>query len=131
MKKDIEIPIVEGVYIAVVQEYNTEYEFNDWIAYIINEQDLNLEMVLITSEGYSETKKTAKFRHSIKELPKKSYARIELMQEKVFALNNLFYVTYFANGKMYEKKYVFRKNTINEKALRDIPLMEVKGVLVK
>ena len=51
--------------------------------------------------------------------------------KQVFTLNNLFYVTFFAEGKMYEKKYVFRKNTINENALRDIPLMDVKGVLVK
>ena len=27
--------------------------------------------------------------------------------------------------------YLFRKNTINEKALRTLPLMQLKGVLVK
>lgn len=131
MRKDIDIPEVEGVYVAVVQEYNPEFEFNDWIAYIINDQDIDLEMVLITSEGYSEEKRTSKFRHAITELSKKSYAKIELMEEKVFALNNQFFVTFFANNKMYEKKYIFRKNTINKNALRDIPLMDVKGILVK
>lgn len=131
MKKDIEIPVVEKVYVAVVQELNKEHNEKDWVAYIINDQEIDLEMALIVSEGYSETKKTTKFRHSIQNLPKKSYAKIELLQEQVFELNNLFYVTFFADGKMYEKKYLFRKNTINEKALQDIPLMEVRGVLVK
>ena len=131
MKKDIEIPVVENVYVAVIQELNQEHNEHDWVAYIINDQNINIEMVLVVSEGYSETKKTTKFRHSIQELPKKSYAKIELLQEQVFELNNLFYVTFFADGKMYEKKYLFRKNTINEKALQDIPLMNVRGVLVR
>ena len=38
---------------------------------------------------------------------------------------------FFADDKLYEKKYIFRKNTINERALREIPVMEVEGVLVK
>ena len=105
MKKDIEIPKVEGVYVAVVQEYNPEFNFNDWNAYIINDKNIDLEMVLIVSEGYGNQKKTSKFRHAITKLPKKSYAKIELMQEPVFTLNNVFYVTFFAEGKMYEKKY--------------------------
>ena len=131
MKKDIEIPEVEGVYVAVVQEYNPEFEFNDWKAYIINDNDFDLEMVLIVSEGYDQDKRTSKMRHAIAELAKKSSAPIELMDQKVLSLNNEFYVTYFANGKMFEKKFLFRKNTINVNALRDIPLMNLKGVLVK
>ena len=80
MKKDIEIPKVEGVYVAVVQEYNPEFNFNDWNAYIINDKNIDLEMVLIVSEGYGNQKKTSKFRHAITKLPKKSYAKIELVQ---------------------------------------------------
>jgi len=30
---------------------------------------------------------------------------------------------------VFEKSFEFRKNTINEKALQNIPLMNVKGVL--
>ena len=131
MKKDIEIPEVKGVYVAVVQEYNPEFEFNDWKAYIINDNDFDLEMVLIVSEGYDKDQRTSKMRHAIAELAKKSSAPIELMDQKVLSLNNEFYVTYFAEGKMFEKKFLFRKNTINVNALRDIPLMDLKGVLVK
>lgn len=53
------------------------------------------------------------------------------MQEEVLALINEFIVTFFENNKMFDKSFVFRKSTINEKALQPIPLMEVKGVLMK
>lgn len=131
MKKDIEIPKVEGVYIAVVNEYNDIYKTQDWNAYIINDKDVDLEMVLIVTSGYSEYKTTSLFRKKLDRLPKKSYAKIELMQEELFALNNTFKISFFEENKMFDKTYLFRKNTINLKALQAVPLMSVKGVLVK
>lgn len=131
MKKDIEIPKVEGVYMAVVNEFNAIYKTDDWNAYIINDKDVDLDMVIIVSEGYSATKKTAIFRKRIDKLPAKSYAKVELMQEDLFALNNSFKVSFFEGNSMMDKTYVFRKNTINVKALQPLPLMDVKGVLVK
>lgn len=131
MKKDIQIPKVEGVYVAVVNEYNDIYKTQDWNAYIINDKDVDLEVVLIVTSGFSEKKMTSVFRKKLDVLPKKSYAKIELMQEDLFTLNNEFKVTFFEGNTMFEKTYLFRKNTINLNALQKIPLMEAKGVLVK
>lgn len=131
MKKDIKIPQVNDVYVAAVKEYNDEYKTNNWNAYIINDKDVDLEMILIVSKGYTQDKETSLMRHKLEKLPKKSYAKIELMQEDVLALNNEFKVTFFEDNEMFDKTYLFRKNTINEKALKPIPLMEAKGVLVK
>jgi len=131
MKKDIDIPKVEGVYLAVVNEYNDIYKTQDWNAYIINDKEVDLEMVLIVTSGYSEDKMTSIFRKKLDKLPKKSYAKIELLQEDLFAINNQFKVTFFEGNKMFDKTYTFRKNTINLKALQKLPLMEAKGVLVK
>ena len=131
MKKDIDIPKVEDVYIAVVNEYNDIYKTQDWNAYIINNKDVDLEMVLIVTSGYSETKTTSVFRKKLDKLPKKSYAKIELMQEDLFALNNTFKVSFFEGNTMFDKTYLFRKNIINLKALQAVPLMDVKGVIVK
>lgn len=131
LKKDIHIPKVENVYVAVVNEYNEIYKTNDWNAYIINDKEVDLDMVLIVTSGYSEEKTTSVFRKKLETLPKRSYAKIELMQDDLFALNNTFKVTFFEGNTMFEKTYLFRKNTINQKALRAIPLMKVKGVLVK
>lgn len=131
MKKDIIIPEVSGVYIAVVNEYNSIYKTQDWNAYIINEKDVDIDMVIIVTGGYSETKTTSVFRKKLDRLPKKSFAKIELMQEDLFALNNTFKVTFFEGNTMFDKIYLFRKNTINLKALQSIPLMEARGILVK
>jgi len=130
MKKDINIPQVKDVYVAVVNEYNDIYKTNDWNAYLINNRDIDLEMILIVSKGYDEKRETSLMRHKLEKLPKKSYAKIELMQEDVLVLNNEFKVTFFQDNKMYDKTYLFRKNTINKNTLQLIPLMEAKGILI-
>ncbi|MCL5127424.1 hypothetical protein [Algibacter sp. L4_22] len=131
MKEDIKIPKVEDVYVAIVNEYNDIYKTQDWNAYIINDKDVDLEMVLIVTGGYSEKKTTSVFRKKLDKLPKKSYAKIELMHEDLFAINNTFKVSFFEGNKMFDKTYLFRENTVNLKALQALPLMQVKGVLVK
>lgn len=131
MKKDIDIPVVNDVYVAVVNEYNDIYKTHDWNAYIINDKEIDLDIVLIVTNGYSEDKITSTFRKKLDKLPAKSYAKIELMQEDLFALNNQFKVTFFEANTMFDKTYLFRKNTINKKALQRIPLMEALGILVK
>ena len=131
MKKDIQIPEVKDVHIAVVQEQHLEYKTLDWNAYIINNTDKDLETVLIVSQGYNDDKMTPPMRHTIAKLPARSYAKIEYLQEQVLALNNVFKVTFFEGNTMYDKTYIFRKNTINKNALQTIPLMQEKGVLVK
>jgi hypothetical protein len=129
LKKDIHIPEVKDVYIAVVHDYNENYKVYDWNAYIINDKAVDLEMVIIVTKGYSDAKKTATFRKKIELLPAKSFAKIELLLDDVLAINNRFDVSFFENNTVFEKSFEFRKNTINEKALQNIPLMNVKGVL--
>ncbi|SDR69610.1 hypothetical protein SAMN04515667_0338 [Formosa sp. Hel1_31_208] len=131
MKKDIQIPEVKDVFVVVVQEQHPEYKTVDWNAYIINNKDVDLDTVLIVSKGYSQDKVTPVMRHTIKFLPARSYAKIEFMQERLLAINNEFKVTFFEGNQMFDKTYVFRKNTINTQALQTIPLMQLKGVLVK
>jgi hypothetical protein len=133
MKKDIQIPEVSNVYVAVVKELNVELQCEDWNAYIINSKDIDLEMILIVSKGYDEDKgvETVVLRHKIEKLPANSFAKIELIQDEVLKLTNLFNVTFFEENKMFEKKYVFEKGTIKEGNLRQIPMLNKRGVLVK
>lgn len=131
MKKDIKIPEVKDVYVAVVREEHLEYKTQDWNAYIINNSDSELDTVLIVSQGYTDKKMTPPMRHTIAKLPARSYAKIEYLQDQVLALNNEFKITFFIGNQMYDKSYLFRKNTINEKALQTIPLMQLRGILVR
>jgi len=132
MKKDIEIPVVKDVFMAVVKEYNDEFKCEDWNAYIVNNKAELIEMVLIVSKGYDEDQmiETAVLRHKIEKLPSKSYAKVELLQEDVLKLTNFFNVTFFEGTTMFDKKYVFKKGTIKESALRYISLLNKKGIVV-
>ena len=131
MKKDIQIPKVTGVEMAVVFEYNDIYKTDDWNVYLINNKNVDLEMVVIVSQGFSETKTTSLLRKKLDKLPANSFAKIELIQPELFKLNNRFQVTFFEGNTLYEKTFLFKENTIKEGALRMIPELNKRGVLVK
>ena len=131
MKKDIDIPRVEGIYVAAVREKNEEFQSVDWNAYLINDKETPIDTVLIVTRGYDDKDVTSTMRHSIKELPPQSFAKVEFLQDEVLKLNNEFSISYFSEGKMFHKKFVFRKNSINEKALQELPVIPKKGVLLK
>ncbi len=129
MKKDIEIPIAKDVYVAIVHEWNEEFLSKEWNAYIINNRTSKIDMVLIVSKGYDGDRKTSTMRHGIGEVKEKSFEKIEMLQEALFALNNEFFVTYYADNKLFEYRFLFKKNTISQNALSEIPIIEKEGVL--
>ena len=131
MKKDIEIPEVKDVYVAAVREENKDFRTQDWNAYLINDRSTAIETVLVVTRGYDEKDATSTMRHTIKELPPRSFAKIEFLQDDVLRLNNEFSISFFAEGKMLHKKFTFPKNSINLKALQDLPVMPQRGVLLK
>jgi hypothetical protein len=133
MKKDIEIPLVVDVYMAIVKEFNPEFKCDDWNAYIINNKDVDLETVLIVSKGVDENKglESSQMRHKIDNLPSKSYAKVELLQGNVLNLSNFFNVSFFAGSLLFDRKYLFKKGIIKEGNLRKIPMLNKRGILIK
>ena len=131
MKKDIQIPEVTDVEIAVVYEYNDIYKTDDWNVYIINKKEVDLEMVVIVTQGFSETKTTSLMRKKLDILPAISFAKIELIQPELFALDNRFQVSFFEGNTLFDKTFTFTKNTIKEGALRTIPQLKKRGILAK
>lgn len=130
MNKDIDIPKVEGVYMAITHDYNEVFKTNDWNVYLINDKEIAIEMVLIVSHGYDSDTKTSTMRHKLEKLQGKSGAKIELMQDEVLKLNNEFKLTFFANNILFEKTFLFRKNTIKENALRTIKILDNKRGII-
>ena len=133
MKKDIQIPIVTDVHMAIAYEYNTIFKSHDWNVYIINQKEIDLEMVLIVSQGYEDNQsvRTSKLRHKIEKLPANSFAKVELLQDDVVQLTNSFQVTFFEGNTMSEKTFVFKQKTVKEGALRTIPVLGKRGILAK
>lgn len=115
---------------AVVYEYNEIYKTDDWNVYLINNKNIDLELVVIVSQGFSEKKTTSLLRKKIDLLPANSFAKVELIQPELFALNNRFQVTFFADNTLFEKTFLFKEKTISEGSLRMIPELNKRGVLV-
>ncbi len=131
MKKDIEIPLVEGIYMAITYDYNKIFKSNDWNAYLINDKEESIEMILIVSHGFDGELKTSTMRHKLENLPAKSGAKIELMQDEVLKLNNEFRLTFFVDNRLFEKTFLFKKNSIKESALRTIKILDTQGIIAK
>ena len=131
MKKDIEIPAVTNVEMAMVYEYNNIYKTDDWNVYLINNKSVPLEMLIIVSQGFSKKKTTSLLRKKLTVLPANSFAKIEYMQPELFKLNNRFQVTFFEKNTVFEKTFLFKKNTVKESALRNISEIKKRGVLAE
>ena len=131
MKKDIEIPVVKDVYLAIIHEWNEEFLSKDWNVYIINDKEVQLDMVMAVSKGFDGDRKTSTMRHGIGVVASKSFEKIEVVQEEVLALNNEFFVTFYAEDKLYEKRFLFEKGTVAENKLTSVVIIEKEGVLAK
>jgi len=135
MKKDIVIPKVENVFLAAVQEWNDDFMEKVWYVYLVNDSDFDLDGVMVVSKAFGtidgEMKKTSLLRHAFQQVPAVSVVKVEMVEKSVLALNNEFMVTYFIGNMLYDKKFVFRTNTINERATEEVPILFVNGVIVR
>ncbi len=133
MKKDIPIKVVEDIAVAVVLENETP-EAKTWNVYLINLKDQPIETVLITSKGYGlkdgEDVKTSILRHSIGDVGSKDYAKIEAIDEQVFGLTNEYWLSYYIDGHLYDKKFIFLPESIVESNLIRIPVVNKPGVMI-
>ena len=131
MKKDIQIPEVKDVYLAVALEYNKVHRVDDWNVYLINQKNEPLEMVLIVSKGFDDSKETSTMRHKLDVLPAKSGAKIEFMQEEILQLDNEFKVTFFENNVLQEKTFLVKKNTVKKDSIKPIEYLDKDGILIE
>lgn len=135
MKKDIIIPKVENVFLAAVQEWNDDFMEKVWYVYLVNDSDFDLDSVMVVSKAFGtidgEMKRTSLLRHAFVSVPSVSVVKVEMVEKSVLALNNEFMVTYFIGNTLYDKKFIFRTNTINERATEEVPILFVPGVIVR
>ncbi len=134
MKKDIHPPEVTDIAVAIVKETNDKGE-QVWNVYMLNLKNVDIEGVLVTSTGYGliqgEGKKTSTLRHFLDTIPAKSFAKIEPIVEDVFGINNEFWVSFFINKVMHDKKYIFLAESISESNFITVPLLNKKGVMIR
>ena len=132
MKKDIEFPKVVGVKVAIAQKIN-EIQQNEWYVYLLNTNDFDLENVLITSQGYGEidgeARKTSTLRHLIEHVPANDHVLIEPIDPSVFQLCNEYWVSYYVEDKIFDKRFIFLPESVVEDNLIEIKQLSLKGIL--
>ena len=131
MKKDIDFHPVTGVKLAIAKEEKEGKE--EWAVYIINNNLIELNTLMITSKGYGtisgEIRKTSVLRHMIEELGARCIAKVEPIDPALFGLNNEFWVSYFILDQIFDKKFIFVKGSMHQDNITYIPEIDLYGVV--
>lgn len=135
MKKDITIPEVENVFMAAVAQWSDDFMQKVWNVYLVNDSDNDLHDIMVVSKAFGtingEMRKTSLLRHALVEMPAVSVVKIEMIETSVLELNNEFMVTFFIGNTLYDKKYIFKANSINENNVEEVPILFEDGVIVR
>ena len=106
-----------------------------WYIYLVNDSDFDLDGVMVVSKAFGtidgEMKKTSLLRHAFPNVPSVSVVKVEMVEKSVLALNNEFMVTYFIGSTLYDKKFIFRAQTITPDYVEEVPILFVDGVIVR
>ena len=129
MRKDIDIPVAKNIKIVAVREWDNEFLAQSWNVYLINNRADTLESVLVLSRGNDKDTKTSTLRHRLGDVASKASAKVELITEEFFGFTNEYMVTFFAEGKLFERHFVFKANTISEENVKPITIMHTEGVI--
>ncbi|MGE6219144.1 hypothetical protein [Nubsella zeaxanthinifaciens] len=134
MKADLPENIVEDVAIAVVLMSETP-EVKNWTVYLVNLKNVPITNVLITSKGYGEKDgkqvKTSLLRHFIGDVPAQGSAGVEAIDPAVFGLTNEYWLSYYIDGTIYDKKFIFLPESIVDDNLIRIPVLNKPGVMIR
>ena len=136
MREELLGPKVENVAIAVALEEGEE-GLPIYNVYLLNLRDDIIEGIIVTSKGYGvnaetgEKVMTSTLRHCLEVMLPNEAAKLEPIMEDVFGLANEFWLSFWINDVMYDKKFVFVAESISEGNFREIPLLGLKGVMIK
>lgn len=129
--KDL-IPKVEGVFLALLEEKANE----EYAVYLVNDRRDIMEGIIVTSVGFGENMqsgealKTATLRHSLEVLLPEEYAKIELIIPEVFGLYNEYWVSFWIDEVLYDKKFLFLPDSIKIEDLAVLPRFNKRGIFL-
>jgi hypothetical protein len=133
MKKDIAFPVVEGVKITIARSYD-ELNQPEWNVYLINRLKVSLSNAFITSRGYGVDSagnpvKTSELRHFLGDVAAEEIVKVEMIFPEVFHLNNEYWLSYFIDNQLFDKKFIFVPESIREENLIKIDQLNLEGIL--
>ena len=75
--------------------------------------------------------KTTVLRHLIGTIEPGEYAKIEPLMDNLLGLNNEYWVSFYKNKQMYDKKYIFLPESVRNEHLTMIPILNKKGIMIQ
>lgn len=138
MKQDIPFEPVVGVSIAIVPDTDTvvaEGSQPTWQVFLLNNNDFPLENVIIAADGYGtqpdgEAVRTSTLRYHFPEIAPHSATPIELIDPAVFHLTNQYWVSYYRDRQIFDRKFLFVPDSIVPGNLSRLELLDGRpGVL--
>ncbi|MFM2207026.1 MAG: hypothetical protein RL213_1001 [Bacteroidota bacterium] len=135
MLKDIHRPEVENLALAVVMEKDEETGETVWNVYLLNLYEQELTGVLVASKGYGELNgepvKTSVLRHLFEHVAPLDFVKIEPIMPQLFGLSNEYWVSFYLDRQIYDKKYVFLPESITQQNFTAIPFINKPGVMIR
>ena len=114
---------------AIARQRNEAADLYEYHVYIINDNDFAINNVIVNSSGYNDTQKTSTLRHYIEVLAAHDVAKVELINTDLFALVNQFWVSYYRDKKVYDKKFLFMPESITEENFQYVKILDKEAVL--
>lgn len=136
MREELLGPKVENVAVAILEELGENNE-KIYTVYLANFREDIMEGIIITSKGYGENANTGErietstLRHCIEVMLPEEVAKIEPIMPEVFGLSNEYWVSFWVNDVMYDKKFVFLAETIQAKNIKYIPQLKANGIMIQ
>lgn len=134
MLKDIDFKKVTDLAMAVTPP-KTENDADDWRVHLLNLKEETITDVMVSSKGYGEVEgkevKTSSLRQYIDQIEPGEYVTLEIITDELKHISNQFWVSFYCNGELFDKKYVFVKESISTEFFTEIPLLETQGVMIR
>ena len=134
MIKDIPQLTVEDIGVCVVKEKD-ENDVEVWNVYVVNYKSDAIDGVLVTSSGYGlmneEKKATTTLRHFLDRIEPMDFKKVEPIMEDTFGLTNEYWVSFYLDKKLYDKKFIFLPESITESNFIQVPIIFKRGVLIR
>ena len=130
MKKDIELPKVTDITVAIIPADEML-----WDVYLINEKTEDINNIIVNCKGFGERNgekvETSQMRYFIEKVKANTAVKVEPIAVELFDLTHQYWISFQHNGTMLDKKYIFEKGTLSENNFSNIPFLETKGVMIK
>ena len=116
---------------AIMRQRNQESQEYDYFVYLINDKNVVLENVLVNSYGYSKNQetKTSTLRHFVGTVEPLTSVRVEAIMPDLFKLVNRYWVSYYVDEQIFDKKFVFVPESITDSNFSFVESVQMEGVM--